>query len=119
MVNPYEKHPMVMASHMHQMDVKREELVLIPKDENGWICVKGVDFGEEGAVQCLFEVAKPSESGRVVVSIDTLIGTGVGSAALSKTEGVEIAFAEKIKGVHDLFFVFEGKDFEMKNWMFR
>lgn len=119
MVNPYEKQPMVMASHMHQMDVKKGEPVLVPKQENGWICVKGVDFGEEGAAQCLFEVAKPSESGRVVVSIDTLIGTGVGSAALSKAEGVEIAFAEKIKGVHDLFFVFEGKDFEMKNWMFR
>lgn len=123
-VNPYHKHPMTMMSHMCGMDVVADvngqagDTLLVSKAANGWIAVQGVDFRTEGTDTCQITAAAVKGSGKLEIHLDVPEGTLVGSTNLIDNQMVEVKLSQKITGVHDLFFVYEGTDYEVKSWQF-
>lgn len=85
-----------------------------------WIMVKNVDFAD-GASEIKVEA---KGQGKLFVYADNLPKTIVDeSAALAVIEiddnsykSIAADFSEKIKGLHDLFFVFARKDLCLKSW---
>lgn len=89
-------------------------------EENGaYIQISKVDFQEGAAV--LTATLKAATDGSISVRVKNANKEDVAKCAFSASEDFvtyEWKLEEAISGVQDLFFVFEGKDVELKDWQF-
>jgi len=88
-------------------------------DSGDYIKVQSVDFGK-GAKKFLSNVASPVHGGKIEIRIDGIEGTLLGTCIVSNTGGsqrwaVQSCKVEKVKGVHDVFFVFKGGEGDLFN----
>ncbi|MDN3670401.1 glycoside hydrolase family 43 protein [Echinicola jeungdonensis] len=99
--------------------------VFVSQIHNGdFIQVSGVDFAE-GAMKFEANVA-PLLGGQVDIRLDDKDGTLIGVCEIENTGGENVwntfeTKVEKITGVHDLFFVFRGREgelFKFDSWRF-
>jgi arabinoxylan arabinofuranohydrolase len=91
-----------------------------------YIKVRSVDFGK-GAESFEASVASASAGGKIEIHLDSVTGTLLGVCPVKNTGGwqdwdVQSCKVKKVKGVHDLFFVFKGAQGNLFNfdwWGFR
>jgi len=96
-------------------------------DNGEYLMVKGVDFGKKGAKSITMNGAAVKNGGRVVVRIDSADGPVIGHVDIASTGSMDVykdfsARLKKVKGVHDLYFCYEGDGenlFNLDWWLFR
>ena len=95
--------------------------VYVTKIDNGdYIKVRSVDFGK-GAKSFEASVASASEGGSIEIHIDGIDGELMGTCKVGNTGGLlnwstVSCKVKKVKGVHDLYFVFKGGNGELFNF---
>ncbi len=92
-------------------------------DAGDFVKVQGVDFAGEGASRIVVTVRNASGGeGSIEIRLDGPEGEVIGSVPVSGAAGD--VFAEcgadvkPVGGVHDLFFIFSGKGYEVETWRF-
>lgn len=132
-VNPYEENRAVNMAVMGGIqcvpadETSREygcgNMALGDIDTGDFVKVQGVDFAGEGASQVVVTVRNsPGEEGSIEIRLDGPEGEVIGNVSVSGAAGD--VFAEcradikPVGGVHDLFFVFTGKGYEVETWHF-
>ena len=109
------------------------EMILTAIDSGDYLKVQGVDFGEtsvSGIVAAVRDANGMTDDCCIQIYIDTLFGDVIGYLPLSGNQPCSEADEEgfttyeakltgEVTGVHDLFFVFSGSGYEMKNWRFK
>ncbi len=97
------------------------EMILSGITDGSWTNVSGVDFGVNGS-NCISVKLRGEDGGKIHVMIDSPKGEEAGTIEFSAPGGrfkaIRTTLDEKIVGIHDLFFVFEGKNYEMLAWKF-
>ena len=84
-------------------------------EEGDFVHVKGADFGE-GADQLTVKV---KGQGVIEVRLDDVNDTVIGTLEFDTEEFTDISGSvEEITGVHDVYFVFGGSDWEFDSWQF-
>ena len=94
--------------------------VVMNIDEDEYILVKGVDF-KKGAGK--FEVSASCHmfGGSIEIRLDGVNGQCIGKVDIKNTKDEYKTFStqvKKVKGVHDLYFVFKGGDIQKQNLFF-
>lgn len=90
-----------------------------------WLCVKGVDFGEEGAVEFVASVcAEEGAEGVIELRTDLLYGEVIGYLPVTSGNGKDCAemtceLLKKVTGVHDVYFTFYGSGYTWDSWQFK
>lgn len=118
-VNPYAFNQAEMISWSENVKSYQNKVagVFIKAKKNGaYTSVKNVDFGKDGATTFSARVGTTHNSGVTMdVRLDSLDGPIVGTIKVPMTGGddrfetVKINLSNSIKGVHNLYFVFNGK----------
>lgn len=89
-----------------------------------FIKVTGVDFGETSPAKLTAMIKSAGgDMGAVQIRLDKPIGDAIGTLAIDHATGTEYeAFTAEltaeVTGVHDVYFVFCGKNYLMKSWKF-
>lgn len=89
-------------------------------DENEFILVKGVDFGK-GAKKFKVCASTHLMGGTIELHIDKKDGPMIGKVKVSNTKDEYWEFETPVKnakGIHDLYLVFNGGDFQQRNLFF-
>lgn len=89
-------------------------------DENEFILVKGVDFGK-GAKGFKVCASTHLMGGTIELHIDKKDGPMIGKVKVGNTKDEYREFetsVKNVKGVHDLYLVFKGGDFQQRNLFF-
>lgn len=89
-------------------------------DDGEFLLVKGVDFGK-GAKSFRVCVSTHLIGGTIELHIDSKNGPIIGGIKVCNTKDEYLVFesdVEKVKGVHDLYMVFKGGDFQQRNLFF-
>lgn len=89
-------------------------------DENEFILVKGVDFGKGAKT---FKVCASTHlmGGTIELHLDSKSGPMIGKVKVGNTKDEYLEFETPVKnakGVHDLYMVFKGGDFQQRNLFF-
>lgn len=89
-------------------------------DNGDYIKVRSVDFGK-GAKSFEASVASASKGGKIEIHVDSLSGSLLGTCVLESTGDLQKwvtkkCSVSKIKGIHDLYFVFTGGDGKIFNF---
>lgn len=101
---------------MTQMIGNVGDVIVTDIKDGDWIRVKGVDFGSNGAAQF---VANVKGTGVIDIRLDDVNSETVGSVDFSVNEFTNIINnIDNITGVHDVYFVFGGKNWEFDAWQF-
>ncbi|WP_286753591.1 MULTISPECIES: glycoside hydrolase family 43 protein [Sphingobacterium] len=118
-VNPYELHQAEMIAWSEYVKSYQNEKVGVfikAKKDGAYTCVKNVDFGERGASNFFARVGTTHNGGvSMEVRSGAIDGALLATIQVPMTGGddrwttVETILANKVKGVHDLYFVFKGK----------
>jgi len=82
-------------------------------DNGEYLMLKGVDFGRKGAKNITMNGAAVKDGGKIVIRIDSQDGPVVGTINIGNTGSMDVykdfsARLKKVKGIHDLYFCFEG-----------
>lgn len=95
------------------------DMILTGIEDGAWTSVSGVDFGTNGAKKFTFKV-KGTGSGNIRICLDLPASDPVGVATVEAPGKdlvtVSAELSEAITGEHDLFFVYEGSDYEIYSW---
>ena len=88
-------------------------MAVYPTQDDAYIKVKGVNFGNEGAGIFKASVAAESEGGILELRIDGVKGTLIGTCSVPETGGLQAwktldCTIDRVVGVHDLYLVFKG-----------
>ena len=86
-------------------------------DEGEHLLVRGVDFGK-GATSITVTCAAHLHGGRIEIHIDALDGRLLGTVSIPNTSDQFHEFTTQLKrakGVHDLYFVFQGNEQQRRN----
>lgn len=121
--SPYQK---VFGGTMsHSADVYFERKAGIPYENpavrslnNGaWICVKNVDFGNEGASSLEIE---SKGSGKIEFIFDDVNDSKVASISVENAEfSTSEIQVQNVNGLHDVFILFSNPDMYLKSWQFK
>jgi hypothetical protein len=89
-------------------------------DNDDYIKVRSVDF-KNGAKQFDASIASASADGKIEIHMDTKDGKLIGTVEVKSTGGDQIwktvsCKVSKMKGIHDLYFVFKGGDGNLFNF---
>jgi hypothetical protein len=106
-------------------DSTTADLFITRLDNNDFIKLRSVDFGE-GARIFEAKVAAVSNGSSIEIHLDSLNGILAGNLTVKPTGGGQIwknltAKIKNTKGIHDVYFVFKGKEadlFNFKYWRF-
>ena len=94
-------------------------MILTGIEDGSWTSVSSADFAE-GAQEISFKV-RGNGTGKVSVLLDSLDSEAVSvvdvAAPGADLSEVTASFKEKVSGVHNVYFVFEGSDFEVYSWI--
>ena len=93
------------------------EVVVTDISDGDWIRVKGVDFGLKGVDSF---VARVKGSGIIDIRLDDANSETVGSIEFATDEEFEniMNSIDGITGIHDVYFVFGGSDWQFDRWQF-
>jgi arabinoxylan arabinofuranohydrolase len=127
--NPFiRKEAETMAWESGIETAKKEEVgVYITDIDNGdYIKVRSVNFGK-GAKSFEANMASVSQGGKIEIHIDSLTGPLLGTcmvknAGSPQSWAVQSCKVTKVKGIHDVYFVFKGGEGDLFNfdwWKFR
>lgn len=115
-VNPFVSHPACMMANgaginmldTLEKDVQIEDMALVP-EKGGWVCVKGVQFGQEGAKR--FNVMAKG-CGVIEVRLDNMKNNPVCSIPFDgdDPQNFSVSLENEISGLHSLFFTFSQVD---------
>ena len=100
------------------------EMALGNISDGAFIKVSGVDFGNKEADKLMLSVRKSSgEDQAIAVKIDDINSEPVCIAEVAKTsqqefETLTYELSRKVSGVHDLYFVFAGSGYQIRDWSF-
>ncbi len=89
-------------------------------DAGGYISVRGVDFGAEGADRLVMH-AKNERSVTIQIRLDSLGSDAVYNASLAPSAAYSsrvFLLNSRIQGIHDVYFVFESTGVELDWWKF-
>lgn len=95
--------------------------VYVTKIDNGdYIKVRSVDFGK-GARKFEANVSADKEGGNIEIHLGSIDGTLLGTLNVKNTNGLQNWISQsckvnKVKGIHDLYFVFKGSDGNLFNF---
>lgn len=90
-----------------------------------WIAVYGVDFGKEGAESFVASVKnEPQQKGSLQIRLDNPSGDIIGELVIlpddsMKYNEMSVKLTTKVKGKHDLIFVFYGEGYTIDYWYFK
>lgn len=93
-------------------------------ETGNWIGLSNVDFGTTGAAAFTARVSSKLNGNAIKICLDRPDGEAIGylnvpsSNNINEFEEVTIDI-KKVQGVHNLFFVFAGKDFQFDSWKFK
>lgn len=95
-------------------------------DNGDYIKVRSVDF-RKGAKSFEANVASVTNSGNIEIRVDSLTGPLLGTCNIKNTGGLQSwitqsSAVKKVKGVHDVYFVFKGGEGDLFNfnwWRFK
>ena len=82
-------------------------------DNGEYLMLKGVDFGRKGAKNITMNGAAVKDGGKIVIRIDSQDGPVVGTINIGNTGSMDVykdfsTRLKKVKGIHELYFCFEG-----------
>ncbi len=97
------------------------EMVLTGIEDGAWTEISGVDFGSKGASSLKVETLGNGR-GRIYLVLDDVCGEPFASVEI-KPSDKEFAeqtanFEEKITGIHTVYFLFEGSEYQVYSWEF-
>mgnify|MGYP004607949533 FL=1 len=100
-------------------------MVLDNINTGDWTKIQGVDFGN-GAVKLEAEVASETDDAAIEVFLDdpTKASNYVGTLKVKNTgsqddfQTISTDITAEVKGVHDVYFVFRGTDYDVATWKF-
>lgn len=84
-----------------------------------WTQISKADFGANGATKCKFTL-KAASKGSISIRFNYMNSDDAARLFFEPSENfesLEVSF-DKITDVHDFYFVFEGEDIEVKDWIF-
>ncbi|MDO5154613.1 MAG: glycoside hydrolase family 43 protein [Eubacteriales bacterium] len=98
------------------------DMIVTDITTGSWIGVYGANFADKGANAIEVEV-RGTGSGKIYVCIDSLEGDVVAEVEVKPESANTLSVAKAqlsaaVNGKHDVYFVFEGSDFEVKSWKF-
>lgn len=98
-------------------------MVVTGIDTGDWMCVKGVDFGTDGASKFELSAKLTDEAGAIKLCIDQLHGQAIGYVDVPLKDSEEYVtltadLLSKVTGTHDLYFVFQGSGYSLDTWKF-
>ena len=97
------------------------DMILTGIQDGSWTGVYGADFGGDGA-KTLKLMVRGNGSGAIRVGLDKLSATAIGYVKIEKPGSdfseVSVTFDEPITGVHDIYFIYAGQDYELLSWKF-
>jgi arabinoxylan arabinofuranohydrolase len=122
-LNPFEKVEAETIGWEEGIETAKDEKtgVYVTEINNGdYIKVRSVNFGN-GAKSFEVNVASSNEGASIEIHIDSITGTLLGTLAVENTGGVQnwisqICKVKKVKGVHDIYFVFRGGEGNLFNF---
>ncbi len=129
-VDPFKDNSAVCVSEMRgavsvpeNTDKRYGKMVLNKSDSDAFICVTGVDFGSKAVSSLTVNACVPAEhKGTVRVYADDPSSSPIATIDLIGSENAYKDYKadvnEKITGVHNLIFVFEGDNVTVKSWKF-
>ncbi len=131
-VDPYRRNKAVMMASMGGVSTTQYgesavscgsgDMILTGISDGCWTGVCGVDFGEK-TVQCLEVTVRGTAGGCVKVCLDSPQGEEVCIAPLIPESAHRLTACresvnKKLKGIHDLYFIFLGEGYEVYDWRF-
>lgn len=90
-------------------------------ETGNWIGLSNVDFGTKGAASFTAKLASKIGGNAIKICLDRPDGEAIGYLEVPNTGSeykkvtVEV---KKVPGVHNLFFIFSGKEFQFDSWKF-
>lgn len=101
-------------------------MVLDEIDTGDWTKIQGVDFGDYGTKKFEATVASETDNAAIEMYIDdpTKASNLVGTLSVKSTgdfdsfETISTDLKTKVTGVHDVYFVFRGTDYDVAAWKF-
>ena len=134
-VDAYAVNPAVMIAVQGGLDTtpitdaQGAEMVLTGIDRGDFLKVQGVDFGEKAPTKWNAYIKKADSCGEdcvIQLRIGKVNGQIIGYLTMEEaTEQGEDGYCkytaellEEVTDVHDLYMIFSGSDYEMKNWYF-
>jgi arabinoxylan arabinofuranohydrolase len=97
-------------------------LVVNVKESGNWIGLSNVDFGSTGAATFTAKVCSKLNGNAIKICLDRPDGEVLGYMEVPNTDGIykEASIeVNKVPGVHNLFFVFAGGEFNFDCWKFK
>ncbi len=117
-LNPFKRNEAETMAWSEGVKYKEDNEVgvfITAETNNAFTKIKGVDFGEKGAVKFTAQLGISNDSGAIMeVRLDSREGLLVGSVQVPMSGGdgkwgLVAIDVEKISGVHDVYFIFKGK----------
>lgn len=134
-LNPYQKNEaetMAWSEKCSTSENKKTGVYVSDIRTGGYIKVRAVDFGAKGPAAFSASVAAGIDGGILEVHLDDVKGTRIAQIEIPRTGGWEdfktltSTISEPVSGVHDVYFVFQGKNitagrklFNFDSWSFR
>ena len=130
-LNPYDEVSAVTMSNSSGIDTVQYgeeaikcgsgDMVVTGISDGSWISVTGADFGNSDPFEISLKY-KSRGTGAVRVSLDLPEGDVLAYIPIEDTdneiEDTFVALEERPGGVHDIFFTFVGKDYDLISWRF-
>jgi len=127
-INPYSATKAVTISWESGVKTAQDEqarVFVTDINNNDYISVRGADFGK-GAKRFEASVASAAGGGTIEIHLDSLKGTLLGVCSVRNTGDwqkwmTQHCAVKKIKGIHDIYFIFKGSDgplFNFNWWKF-
>ncbi len=129
-LNPYkrtEAETIAFSKGVKAAEEKGKGVYITAINNGDYIKVRDVDFGTDGPSRFTAGVSSRYEGGTIEMHIDSAGGKAIGALKVSYTGEwdnwvTSSINVEKVKGVHDLYFMFKGKEpealFNFDYWLF-
>jgi len=124
-INPYEP---VIGATMAVMagittepyNINDEQRMRVTDIHTGdWIALRGVDFGEKGAVSFRCRITPPAVKSVIQIRQGALTGAPVGYVIIEPGQSeITIDLMRTVLGVQDLVFIFQGSGYKLEEWQF-
>ncbi|WP_294267331.1 glycoside hydrolase family 43 protein [uncultured Chryseobacterium sp.] len=134
-LNPYQKNEaetMAWSEKCSTSENKKTGVYVSDIRTGGYIKVRAVDFGTKGPAEFSASVAAGIDGGILEVHLDDVKGTKIAQIEIPRTGGWEdfktltANLSEQVSGIHDVYFVFQGKNitagrklFNFDSWSFQ